>query len=136
MTILQAKTPQGRKQGLKVEAEETMAGEWKAGAVVFHNTKKNQTHQANKLWRQRKRAEEPEKEQALLEAAEAEVGGAVVWHRVERTVMRRDQEPAEMFLAEQEEEQEVAGDVDLLFLLMMIYSEFSNFSRRGLPLSR
>jgi hypothetical protein len=27
MTILQAKTPQGRKQGLKVEAEETMAGE-------------------------------------------------------------------------------------------------------------
>jgi hypothetical protein len=55
---------------------------------------------------------------------------------VERTVMRRDQEPTEMFLAEQEEEQEVAGDVDLLFLLMMIYSEFSNFSRRGLPLSR
>ncbi|CAL8275168.1 unnamed protein product [Boreogadus saida] len=49
--------------------------------------------------------------------------------------MMRDQEPAEMFLAEQEEEQEVAGDMDLLFLLMMIYSEFSNFSRRGLPLS-
>ncbi|CAL8366030.1 unnamed protein product [Boreogadus saida] len=49
----------------------------------FPQHKNNQIHQANKLWRQRKQAEEvllqqPEKEQALLEAAEAEAGGAVV----------------------------------------------------------